>query len=433
MTSESFRVTSAGSGPVFETSMFKDSRGLRLYYTISSSEEDEIVDKYEAVDDMLDFYSEITEKFRKSESEILAYRCRNIHKEFPVSLPLIYNYCENPSKDEAPMKLIVQIAENDFSVLRQLLENPRKVLRRSQQLVPVGRIQQIDNYCMRWLARQPGYSAEEKAGTKQKLMGVVRYETLDTLENRVLKQYMKYCQNECRRYIKKYNLPRYRTSTRYSAVKRFYALIQKGLSMLEFQDVRGLDSVPLPNYVLQNNNLYNTIWRNYLLLAKHISQLEIVWRYRHRLFYEIIQLVALAVINHELKTDGKVIHEVWMSPYPSENGNFCIITPYFDFSSRMGCSFRIVDSSRGIEFRCANYDSALQRKAGFRNTISCYFIPDTESLGDLEFGGGLSIVYAEREFNSNQHSVCVVGNDRNSGIISDVFSAVRKWYGGLAL
>ena len=418
----------------FEAKDYVDTGGIRQYFTSNGQNED-IIPKYESMDDMLDFYSAVIGKARNSDS--LIYQCRNIHKELPVPLSSVCEYfCDAREIDEPPFKLIVQIAENDFSILQLLLHSPRKVLRRNQQLVPIGRIQQIDGYCMRWLARQPGYTAAEKGGSRQRLMGVVRYESMDTLENRVLKQYMVYCMNEGRRYISKYEKS-YLGSSRIRIVKSFVSLIKMGLSMPEFNEVRNLYEIPKPNYTLQNNKLYHTIWQNYLILARHISEIELAWRYRHRILYEITKIISMAVIDMSIRKDGNIIHEIWMSPYPSKDGVFCSDKEYayFDCCRETGKSFRVMDNDGFIEFQYKNFGQNTSTLMNVRRNIRCFFIPDCIETENFSVDSkGLSIIYAENGIGAAEDKfIKFIGQNQDTDIVSDIFNAVSDYYGVMDL
>ena len=142
-----FLVVPRLDNPYFIVPEFLDVSGIVSYFS-SFSNKDEILQKYEVIDDILDFYAELLGKSRNDGTN--GYRIRNKQKEIPVRLESIYKYCdESPLNEEPPLKLIVEIADKDFSILEFLLGNPRKILRRDRQPVQIGRIQQIDNYCIR--------------------------------------------------------------------------------------------------------------------------------------------------------------------------------------------------------------------------------------------------------------------------------------------
>ena len=400
----------------FSVPGFDDASGMRQYY-LNAGREDRFEKKYEIVDEMLDFYSELTGKVRKKEH--VRYQRKDVQKELPVPLEDIYRYCiesENPS--EPPSKLIVKIADTDYKPLKVLLENPRRVLRRDQQLVPVGRLQQIDSYCLRWLSKQPGRTADEKAGSRQKLMGVVRYETLDTLENRVLKQYMRYCLSEGKRYLRKYE--KFEGRERYKLVQQFVSLVLYGLSLPEFKEVRALREIPRPNYAVQNNPLYRGIWQNYLLLSRHVTELELLWKNRHRMFYEVAKLLTFAVTDHSMQ-DKHLVHEVWLHQYPLEDGRFCHSPDfaYFDYDSENSLSVRVADSKGSIELAWVK-DKEARKAVSF----SCWFIPE----GKVEaYSDERMLVYAEDRMSARSQHMRIVGLSEGSSIVQDIFQVIEGW------
>ncbi|MBV5332851.1 hypothetical protein JZU54_04670, partial [bacterium] len=77
--------------------------------------------------------------------------------------------------------LVTLVTRECLSEVEQVVRDLRKVLVREQQRVPLGRVQQVDAHCLRWLSRQPGRDAAEKAGGRQRILAVVRRESFDTL------------------------------------------------------------------------------------------------------------------------------------------------------------------------------------------------------------------------------------------------------------
>ena len=110
---------------------------------------------------------------------------------------------ENKNEDP-PKQLISAIASQHLILIQILVSAMRKTLRRKRDMVSISEVQQIDAHCLRWLARQPGNFAQEKAGVRQKLMAVVREETKNTLENRVLKDFIIRAEILARRYLQQY-------------------------------------------------------------------------------------------------------------------------------------------------------------------------------------------------------------------------------------
>lgn len=408
---------------IFSSPEFMETQGVRRYFL--SSGEDVQADKvYEVIDEVFDFYSEILGRARKrTDLRLLAI---NEREAIPIPLSYVTDYCKEPVDSEAPKKLIVDIAESDYANLKQLLDNPRKILRRERELVPLDRLQQVDNYCIRWMARQPGYTAEQKAGTKQKVMGIVRHETLDTLENRVLKRYMQYCLSEGIRYLRKYS-PHYKDSKRCLIVRRFMALVKAGLMMPEFRSVRTLESIPRPNYTLQNNRLYSSIWRSYLLLAQHVSEIELLWKHRHLLLHEVIMLVAMAAVDDSITKDSGIVHDIWLNQHPDADGVYRTARfMYLDFSKSPLMSYRIYDSDGKINFQCRHAGRDINSQV-----LRFCFIPRICEVGDIpQDRKTTTMVFCEDDDSCDDGCASHIGGSRESDIVQDIYRVVSRWIGG---
>jgi hypothetical protein len=102
--------------------------------------------------------------------------------------------------DAPPSALIVRIARRLPPVLETICAKPRRVLRRERVLTPIAQIQELDVASLRWISRQPGRTLAEKAGHKQQLQSVRRFENADILENRVVREFLILCILAARRY-----------------------------------------------------------------------------------------------------------------------------------------------------------------------------------------------------------------------------------------
>lgn len=423
---EAYRLVPSGGQEVFLSSGFQNISEVRRYFNDSSREKLE-EPRFDTIDDILSFYSQIASKYESDPS--IVRRCKNPGKDIPVPLSELYSYCTNPDTKEAPYKLIVKIANDDTDIVRLLIGRIRKVLRRDRQLVPIDRLQQIDNSCIRWLARQPGYIAEEKAGTKQKLMGVVRYESADTLENRVFKQYLRYCLREGRDYIRRYQ-SQYPDSENCRKVARFVSFVSLGIESPAIQEARNLHSIPAPNYTLQNNRLYREIWKHYLLLARHISEIELIWKNRHEVFHELVRVLAHAVADHETHNTSSIVHEIWLSPFPGDNGRFVSsVCDYHDYDRESGSSIWLADSDGTLDLK----RRAMRIVA--RKALDSYYVPQLDdSLSIYDQNDRKSrLVYLEGGMPDSDpclDGMRFIAPSCGSNIVFDVFDAVRTWVRG---
>jgi hypothetical protein len=197
--------------------------------------------------------------------------------------------------DEPRMALIVRLASELPQLISQLCRHPRSVLRRERQLQSLGRVTEIDSGGLRWLARQPGATVAEKAGAGQRVLAITRVESVDTLENRVVRDLLTRGIQACQRYLREHRAAT--AHARMELVAKFGRLLTRLLRDSAIGSVASLVGVPQPNYVLQMEPRYRILWKAYQQLV-HQQQLEDnVWRWRQRLFAEHVQLGIVAALN----------------------------------------------------------------------------------------------------------------------------------------
>jgi len=197
--------------------------------------------------------------------------------------------------DAPPMALVVKFARRLQPVLEAVCRKPRRVLRRERVATPVGQIQEVDVACLRWISRQPGRTLVEKAGHKQQLQSVRRFEDADTLENRVVRDFLTRCVAAGRRYLSENQ--RYSGHERLLLVGRFVGLCQRLLRDSPIGSVRALTSVPQPNYVLQYEPAYHRVWTAYQLLLRRERQEEAIWRWRERTWSEMCYIAVTVALQ----------------------------------------------------------------------------------------------------------------------------------------
>ena len=145
---------------------------------------------------------------------------------------------EEVQDDPARMALIVRLARDGplRAVIEALCVQPRRILQRYRASERLNRVDEIDSACLRWLAKQPGLTAAEKAGPRQRIMAVKRREHFDTLENRVLSWVVRRCGQLGARYLRN-NRPHRVGSARCRDVARFDARLSWLLSNTPVGDV----------------------------------------------------------------------------------------------------------------------------------------------------------------------------------------------------
>ncbi|MCM1982027.1 DUF2357 domain-containing protein [Lyngbya confervoides] len=189
---------------------------------------------------------------------------------------------------DADARLPLVLALNRRYDLRHKLEliapKLRSQLTRTAELMPLGHIQEMDAYCLRDYVRRPGRKATEKAGARQQLMGIKRYHSFNTPENRFLKGFCDLLHLDCRDY------------------HEFYAearLLERAID--RFRQESSVQEIPRTNtfltkanYVLQQNPIYRSFYQAYLDYAKRRTEKENIWSFRQALLVDVVTVVFVA-------------------------------------------------------------------------------------------------------------------------------------------
>lgn len=209
--------------------------------------------------------------------------------------------------------LIVHIAEHMRGKLPQIVSAARRILSRERLLLPAERVFETDTACLRWMVRQPGETMIQKAAAnRQRFLGVARRESFDTLENRVMKDFICRCSIEGRRYLKTEigdNLG-FQQSERALTVRQYHNLCTDLGRTPFFENVAAPPAVPKPNYVLQNDVRYREIWKHYIRLLRREEEEDSLWDWQSRTWADICRfLVSTALIDVSMNQAGKLIVE----------------------------------------------------------------------------------------------------------------------------
>ena len=192
--------------------------------------------------------------------------------------------------------LIVEIAESLSASIGHRARHLRRILLRRRDLVPVHSIKQLDEECLRWYIRQPGETLAEKAGHKQEIMSVVRQETFDTLENRILKDFLRRSIHAGSRYVRRFQ-DEYPNSKRILGVQKYVRTCEEALTLPEFDAVQRPRPGALPNYVLQSDARYRDIWTWYQKLLRNQDSEEQIWNWQGRLWADVCRLLVGATCH----------------------------------------------------------------------------------------------------------------------------------------
>jgi hypothetical protein len=191
--------------------------------------------------------------------------------------------------DEPRMALIVKHADTLHDKVVRLAMHPRRILARRREFLPIARIQEMDDACLSWYIRQPGRTPAEKGGIKQVLLGIAREETLDTPENRVLRDFLDRTAREANSY--RLANRQLADSQRCRLVSRYGSVCNSLLARPEIQRIGRLVGPPRPNYVLQHESRYRQMWEAYLQLIRREEVLDQAWAWQRRLWAEAVHLL----------------------------------------------------------------------------------------------------------------------------------------------
>lgn len=211
---------------------------------------------------------------------------------------------------EPRMALIVDIAERMHSRLSLVVNAPRKILFRERRMLPAGRVAETDTACLRWFVRQSGESIAEKAAANhQQLLGVTRRESFDTLENKVLKDFLFRCAYEGRRYLitEVGDDPNLQQSKRTRMMRGFCHLCSGLRQVPHLEDVSKPPTATRPNYVLQNDYRYKQVWYHYTRLLRREDEEDRLWDWQSRTWADVSRfLVNFALYNLSRKSNTEL-------------------------------------------------------------------------------------------------------------------------------
>lgn len=220
-------------------------------------------------------------------------------------------------ESEPPMELIVQIATGYRSNLFKLAASPRKILRQFHQKEHLSRVQRIDTRCLMWLTRQSGRDTLEKAGSRQQILSVVRKETHDTLENRVLKRMIELSCNKSFDYFRRYR-SKFEDTPRLKMVRLFALETKKILRDERFNEIGLLLRSPKPNYVLMFDARYRDMWNWYSRMVHQQEETEAAWSWQSRLFSDWCRVAVTVGIWGFQGHKNLFKHELWIRNMPQK-------------------------------------------------------------------------------------------------------------------
>lgn len=376
----------------FKTVEFTDSSFLNSY--LRSRKRDEKNREYVSFfSSVIEFYSQLRGVADTQNSDAGYFEVINKKGALPVSIETIRSCLENDEKD-APAEIISVIAQRHFNLIKTVGESLRKVLRRERNKVNMGRAQQMDSQCLRWLSKQPGYTTAQKAGSKQEVLAVVRHESYDTLENRVFKDFLILCEREGSMYIATYQKT-YPNSKRIDDVRRLVNLVSSILLFPVMDGISKLKSNPRPNYVLQKNVNYSVIWMLYQRLLKKYQIIEDLWPVRHMIIKEYFAILFDVFLYCHSGFSPILKSRYWINEINANGQNGFLADSlainYFTFGSTGYSSLYFCDGKGLI---------SLKKIPSQIISFPFYFIPYNENSGVDSLknsANSFPIIFTERE------------------------------------
>lgn len=203
-------------------------------------------------------------------------------------------WLDDAARANPEMDIIVRHARLLPPTLDVLDRAPRRVLRRTHEMVPLARVQEVDRRAMMWLIRQPGESIAERAGPRQRIQAVAREESFNTLENRVVLSYARMAHVVAREYRDRHAAIQ---GPRVARVRRYGGRCRTLERDLRARGVFEAGADVMPNFVLQNDARYRAVWDAWHELLRRRRILDELWRWQARSWEEFCALVVVIALQ----------------------------------------------------------------------------------------------------------------------------------------
>lgn len=183
----------------------------------------------------------------------------------------------------------------DFSAtaIKKLLNILHEKNLREHRISRPERVHEIDNHCMMWLAKKPGFTIKQKIASGQKMMGVYHTTSIDTTENRLFKAYLHKLDDIL---YEKEAAAKYCGLPVSGETVRLISTIHSWLRSDESAQISMWNNVP-PNNTLLSDKNYLKIWKSWLALQKIQDQNERDLKELASLKAQIVFLLSVAKMN----------------------------------------------------------------------------------------------------------------------------------------
>lgn len=210
-------------------------------------------------------------------------------------------------RSEAIMALIVKLAQDKdlLRILKSIALRPRHILLRYRENTPLHRIQELDSACIRDLARRPGRTVAEKAGPRQKLLAVRRHASVETMENRVYGWVLYGMRARAKDYVSTNQHHLSAGSNRVRTVARCGRRCKEWASSERFQNIAfdQLQHPVQPNYSLQMDKRYRHVYKTYRELLKERYARDDAWEWQRILWAESARQLVGCTLTEFLDED----------------------------------------------------------------------------------------------------------------------------------
>jgi hypothetical protein len=179
--------------------------------------------------------------------------------------------------------LIVDLAEKQHYPLKEIARGAKRVLRRKRDTERLSKAREFDKATLIRIAQLPGRTISEKAGPKQRIPAVKRFESTDTLENRVVEHFCRLSEAE---WLRNERDEQTALSLEWQRLASgFVGLCKRVKRSDDFSTISKLTSpCHAPNYTLEQNTNYRAVWQGYRKLIKRQAEREECWAWARRVF-----------------------------------------------------------------------------------------------------------------------------------------------------
>lgn len=248
--------------------------------------------------------------------------------------------------DPVRASLIAEIAGMLTLRLERVVHRLRRRLGRQRTELPLRQLREMDAASLRRNSRRPGLTLLEKAGPKQRLVGVVRVEKFDTTENRVLLAAAKRIEALARAELAGSHKAQHRTSPRARAMSRLQRVCSAIIALPQLSGLGQPRAGERPSNALLGDPDYRLAWRAWRLLSKEDSRFATEWAALPLLWGELLVLACAADLGSsegwcsapdwsataDFRGDGSRLLGPFRSWTKDHEGEFCTVAAALDTS-----------------------------------------------------------------------------------------------------